>query len=465
MPNLRYAHTIARFIDRPLLVLPRHAMAMWNSMSTRFGLEAGALPEDHAAELIDQRFAVVSTTPQASRFAGEYTMDEGGRRVQPFKLAAGGVGILSVVGELVNRGAWVGANSGLVSYEGLKFQLDRLRDDNRVSSVILDIDSPGGEAVGFELAAGAIQRLAQEKPVIAVVNGMAASGGYALASAASEIVVSETSITGSIGVIMMHLDVSRALDEAGITPTLIFTGDHKADGNSFEPLPENVRGDLQAEADAFYDAFIKIVTKGRQGRTTAKDARATQARTFIGKEAIDAKLADQVGSFEDVLAALARNPRNRRNRMTQSNRRAAADNGLELGADIQVPVIEFGGEQFADVSALVTEQRRVGAANLATRINEVLADERSNGRERFAIALATENPDMKVERVLELTAMSAKAEPAAKPPATPPLAERQKDTGADQLDSIPLADPKAEADAAPAQAWAKITDGLNARIG
>lgn len=150
--------------------------------------------------------------------------------------------------------------------------------------------------------------------------------------------------------------------------------------------------------------------------------------------------------------------------MTQNNRRAAADNGLELGADVSsLPIIEFGGQEFTDVTTLVAQQRQVGAQQLTARINEVLADERSKGRERFAIALATENPDMKVERVLELTAMSAKSEPAVAAPVTPPLAERQKETGVQQLDSVPLNDPNAEASAA--NAWAKITDGLNARIG
>lgn len=455
--TLRYAHTVARFIDRPLLVLPRHAMAMWNALSPRFGLMGGDLPSDPAAELIDKRFKTVSTKGghKMSRLVGDFVLAEDGRSVQPFKMTGDGIAILSVVGELVNRGAWVGSNSGLVSYEGLKLQLDALRTDSRVKSVIIDVDSPGGEAVGFELAAGAVRALAAEKTTVAVVNGMAASAAYALISGASEIVTPATGISGSIGVVMLHLDLSRALDKEGITPTLIFTGDHKVDANPFEPLPENVRQDLQAEADAFYDAFINVVAQGRQGRTTAKDARATQARTFIGSAAIDAGLVDQIGSFEDVLAALSRRT-SRRDTMTQGTTSFSLQT-QEPGDGI--PIIEFGGEQFADVSALAAQQRALGRAQLTARINEVLADERTQGRERFAVALACENPDMAVERVLELTAMSGREIAAA--PATPSIEQRAKETGAEAVSSLPI---EPEGENPTPKSWAKVTDALNARL-
>jgi ClpP class serine protease len=149
-----------------------------------------------------------------------------------------------------------------------------------------------------------VRQVAAAKPTVAVVNGVAASAAYAIASGASEIVTTETGVSGSIGIVMVHADFSRNLDREGITPTLIFAGSHKVDGNPFEPLPDAVRADLQSEVDAFYEHFLATVALGRGSRMTAEMARATGARTLIGAAAVKAGLADRVGSFESVLAEL-----------------------------------------------------------------------------------------------------------------------------------------------------------------
>jgi signal peptide peptidase SppA len=182
-----------------------------------------------------------------------------------------------------------------------------LAADPKVKSVILDIESPGGEAVGAFEAAAAVSALAAVKPVIAVVNGMAASAAYALASGASKIVTTPSGVSGSIGVVLMHADFSRAMDKAGVTPTLIFAGAHKVDGNPFEPLPDAVRADLQREVEQYYSEFVSTVAAGR--RMAPASVRATEARVYIGQEAVDAGLADSLGTFESVLSDLS-NSRN-----------------------------------------------------------------------------------------------------------------------------------------------------------
>ncbi|RWF97659.1 MAG: S49 family peptidase, partial [Mesorhizobium sp.] len=103
--------------------------------------------------------------------------------------------------------------------------------DPAVRSVILDMHSPGGEAVGAFETAALVRDLAARKRTVAVVNGMAASAMYAIASGANEIVTTETGIAGSIGVVLLHADFSRQLDRDGITPTLIHAGAHKVDAN------------------------------------------------------------------------------------------------------------------------------------------------------------------------------------------------------------------------------------------
>ncbi|MDR7220350.1 S49 family peptidase [Aminobacter aminovorans] len=279
------------------------------------------------------------TVPEASRFEGDDTVrDENGNPVRvinrwgepdvkrnPYNVS-NGVGIITVTGSLVNRGAWIGANSGLTSYEGIQHQLKAIAADASVHSVILDLATPGGEAIGAFETAALVRSLAATKRTVALVNGIAASAGYAIASGASEIVTTETGLSGSIGVVMLHADFSRHLANEGISPTLIFAGDHKVDANPFEPLSKEVREDLEAEVTAFYDLFLKTVAEGRGARTTVDMARATQARTFMGAAAVAAGLADRLGTFESVLSELSRAAQpNSGGRSTVQQRRPSMD--------------------------------------------------------------------------------------------------------------------------------------------
>ncbi|AZG78530.1 S49 family peptidase [Methylocystis rosea] len=214
-----------------------------------------------------------------------------------------GVALITVEGSLVNRGAYIGAASGLTSYEGVTAQFAAAAADPDVKTIMLDLDSPGGEAGGaFELA-DFVHAVAQEKPVVAIVNALAASAAYAMASGASRIITTPSGVSGSIGVVVLHLDQSKRLEKMGVVPTLIYAGGHKVDGNPFEPLPEDTRADLQAEVDQLYAMFVATVARGRSNLT--EDAiRATEARTCLGAEAVEIGLADDVGTFVDIAEEL-----------------------------------------------------------------------------------------------------------------------------------------------------------------
>jgi signal peptide peptidase SppA len=311
-------HLAGRLYGTPLLIRPREALiasgVLLNAISAKSG---GAMQSSRGGEEL-QAFPMVERadgsaslfTPRSSGFVGRYRIDENGRP-SPYRVTDSGVAIIEVIGDLVNRGAWLGTSCGLVSYEGLIHQFQSAKNDPTITGVLVDFESPGGEAIGMTAAATALRELAAVKPVISVLNGMAASAAYGIASGSTLIVIGPDAIGGSIGVVMMHLDFSEYLRKQGVKPTLIHIGAHKVDGNPYEPLPDEVRADFETEASHFYDMFVATVSSGRG--LDAKAIRATEARVYVGQKAIDVGLADQIGTFDDALARLEK-PQSRASR-------------------------------------------------------------------------------------------------------------------------------------------------------
>lgn len=281
-------HIADRALNRPLIIHPDKAAIVMDVLAGRIGVSAPDLS---------------ALKPEANRFWGSHRRDDGSTSLVK---AGGGVAVITIAGTLVNRGGWIGANSGLVSYEGIGAQLKDAASDPSVHTVILDLDTPGGEAGGITSVGNQIRELSRSKRVIALVNDTAASGGYWMASQASEVVVSETSIVGSIGVLVLHVNRAGELQQKGLDATFIHAGAHKVDGHSLGPLPSDVRADIQASVDALYGQFVTAVAAGRGNRLSADAARATEARVFMGQAAIDAGLADRIGTFESVLADVQR---------------------------------------------------------------------------------------------------------------------------------------------------------------
>jgi signal peptide peptidase SppA len=370
-----------RLLNTPLLIHPAKAQIILGALSGRIGLDASLFESDGGLDTAD-----------ASRFVGSSRRADGSSSVMR---TADGAAIIPVLDTLVNRGAWLDSRSGLTSYEGIAAQIRAAASDPEVRSVLLDISSPGGEAAGMAELASLIRQVAENKSVTAFVNDMAASAAYGIASSANEIVISPTSILGSIGVVMLHADRSGELAAQGVKPTLIFAGSHKVDGNPFEPLSEAVRADLQASVDAHYRQFLQTVGQGRGRKLTAEMARATEARTFIGTEAITLGLADRIASFDDVLASLSET--------TRPPGRSARKGGISMSTEEMTaaaeavpaaPVVPVQPARL-EAPALQPAQRleeTVAAARLEerARIRAIVNAEAAQGREKQALMLATE---------------------------------------------------------------------------
>ena len=382
------AQIAGRVLNRPLLLHPDKADLILHVLQGRIGIEP-----------------LQAIMPETNRFVGTYRRDNGGvgsMRVE------NGVAILPIVGSLVNRGAWIGASSGLVSYEGIAAQLREAEADPDVRAILLDIDSPGGEATGMFVTAKQVSAVNKTKPVVAFVNDVAASAAYGIASAASEIIVSPTSMVGSIGVVLTHLDRSGELEDRGVKPTLIHAGAHKVDGHPFGPLSDDVRADLQAEVMKIYDQFVGLVAEGRTGRISAEAIRATEARTYLGADAIVQGLADRMASLEEVIGALSQppsgaSPQRKGGSMTKTTQSEApaSDVSAISPADLQAAVEAARTEAHA---AGVT----AGKAEATARIKAILTAPETEGREAQALVLALET-EMTAADAAKVLAASPKA--------------------------------------------------------
>lgn len=177
-------------------------------------------------------------------------------------------------------------------------------EDSTVKAVVMDYDSPGGSVFGVAEAAEQIRALRGKKPILAQVTGQCCSAAYHLASAADEIIASPSSMVGSIGVYMMHMDFSKQNEMIGLKVTYIHAGKFKVEGNMDEPLTKEAEAHLQEMANDYMALFVNAVAAGRGVPvSTVKGEAYGEGRTFIAERAVSRGLADKVRTLSDTLAA------------------------------------------------------------------------------------------------------------------------------------------------------------------
>ena len=230
MEPQKYRHLAERVFDTPLLIEPTKLQTIAEFMLTRMtgGMEAN--------------------TDIADRERQDLTV-------------ADGIAIVDVLGTLVQRNAWFNALSGLTSYEQLDAELKEAEARPDVNGILMVIDSPGGEASGaFDFA----DRVASlEKPTWAIAEDIATSAAYLIGSSADKFYVTQSAITGSVGVVMAHIDQSGYDDRVGVKVTEIYAGKRKVDASRHKPLTEQGKRSLQSLVDRTYDVFVGHVTVGK----------------------------------------------------------------------------------------------------------------------------------------------------------------------------------------------------------
>jgi signal peptide peptidase SppA len=202
------------------------------------------------------------------------------------------IAVIPVQGVLTKDGpSWYGS-----SYDNITRAAERAANDPEVKHIVLAVDSPGGQVTGLPETAAVLSQIAQIKPIHAMVEGMSASAAYWLTSQASNIVLTPSGEVGSVGVRLMHADVSKMLEDQGVKVTELYSGDYKTEWSPFKPLSDEAKADMQQRLEKSHNEFIAAVTAGRGARASseAKAQRFGEGRLFSSNEALRLGLVDSL---------------------------------------------------------------------------------------------------------------------------------------------------------------------------
>ncbi|EAQ6170603.1 S49 family peptidase [Salmonella enterica subsp. enterica] len=395
-------HIISQATNAPLLLEPAYARVFFCALGRESGIGSLQIPQDQ--ERLDQAGMELVT--------GSYM--SGDKPRARFYQVVNGIAMLPVSGTLVHKLGGMRPFSGMTGYDGITARLQQAMDDPDVKGVLLDIDSPGGQAAGAFDCADMIYRLGEQKPVWALANDLSCSAAMLLASACQRRLVTQTSRIGSIGVVMAHTSYAGKLEQEGIDITLIYSGSHKVDLNGTRELPESIRADYQQKMD---DARLMFAEKVAQYTGLSVDAvMATEAATYDGRAGIDAGLADEMVNAADAVtvmaAALKSNPGERNMPELTAKEAAAQENQRVMG--ILVCPEARGHEALAQMLAgqpgmSVAQAKSILAAaapaDTTSTADRMLALEEAGGRETLAQTLAA-MPEMTVEQARTILAAS-----------------------------------------------------------
>ncbi|GJE58393.1 signal peptide peptidase SppA [Methylobacterium trifolii] len=216
--------------------------------------------------------------------------------------------------------------------------MKRVGESSAVQGVVVSINSPGGTTTGSEELFRNLRALAAKKPIVAFVDGTAASGAYITAIAADHIVARETALVGSIGVLFQYPDLSGLLDKVGVKVESVKSSPLKAEPSGFTPTSPEARAALAAVVGDTY-AWFKGLVAERRGMDAGQVATVSDGRVFSGRQSVPLKLVDELGSERQAVAWLE-SARNVPKDLPVTDWKPKADNGfslwsaLGLGADL-----------------------------------------------------------------------------------------------------------------------------------
>ncbi|MCT2398520.1 S49 family peptidase [Novosphingobium mangrovi (ex Huang et al. 2023)] len=292
------AGIIARLFNQPLAVLPETAAIVLGAIGQRFDVQNLFVATDGRSLNLGELEQLAADKRVEIEARGG--VDRQARMVPADRLmfVHNGVAHVGVRGETVAENG-IGPMSGFTGYDGIVASVQSADADPNVRGILLDIDSPGGEVAGLFEACSILMARRGTKPMRAMIRGVGASAAYQIAACADEVTLHELGLAGSNGCISMHADFSAALQQDGIKVTLFASGAHKADGNPFEPLPEDVANMIRARIESSAERLFAHVAAARG--LTVETVRAQQAQIYTGEEAVAAGLVDKVMGWQDSM--------------------------------------------------------------------------------------------------------------------------------------------------------------------
>src|SRR2546430_1636611 len=186
--------------------------------------------------------------------------------------------------------------------DDLRMALQQARDDDRVKGVVLEVDSPGGEVTASDMIYNAVVKTRARKPVVVYMDSLAASGGYYVSCGGKYLMANETTITGSIGVIIQTLNYEQLFNKVGLASVVFKSRKCQDLLNGARPMTPEEREFVQNFVMKTYDKFLGIVAKERNLPANGLRNSIADGRIFSGKEALENKLIDGVGQIEDAYA-------------------------------------------------------------------------------------------------------------------------------------------------------------------
>lgn len=304
MRNARLDRCASLFYGQPWMILPEKMAALSAVLERRMAMSQAGWQQPESR-------------PSASASAKI-------REIAGLAVAqVGRVAILPLHGVISQRPSLFTAYSGGTSSEQFVSAHSLLLKDDTVEKVIWDVDSPGGSVSGTPEAAAELLAMRGRKPTYAVSNTLMASAAYWLATAADQIIASPSSLTGSIGVIAAHRDVSRADKQAGVRVRYVYAGKYKAEGVPGTKLDDEALAAMQQIVDDYYGQFVAGVAKARRVKEARVQNGYGEGRALTAERAVAGGLADRVGTLGQILNEITPKAESTRRSANQARQRLA----------------------------------------------------------------------------------------------------------------------------------------------
>lgn len=249
---------------------------------------------------------VLAFRAEGGRLSSEEIAARIGAGRKPAPAGGQGVAVIPLHGVIVPKAGLMSEVSGATSIEGFRSQFRGALAASDVSSIVIDVDSPGGMVDQVPEMAAEMRSSRGQKPIVAVANSEASSAAYWLASQADQFVVTKSGRVGSIGVFTAHEDESARAENQGVKTTLVSAGRFKTEGNPFEPLSADARAHLQSLVDDYYGMFVSDVAKGRGAPVDSVRNGFGEGRVVGASDSVRLGMSDGIGTLEGTVGALLR---------------------------------------------------------------------------------------------------------------------------------------------------------------